>query len=136
MQPAEEINQEAPAEVDDIDSAMAWMEALAAKQGADEESLKITSPEARTETPPEWIAQQQEQSGDVESATADEGEQETLAEVSSESDELLTAGVKGALIFGAVQDEAVEEVPPIENLTSPIRRRRNCAGLWMKLSSP
>jgi tetratricopeptide (TPR) repeat protein len=44
----------------DIDSALAWMEALAARQGADEESLKITSPDQRTETPPEWIIKEQE----------------------------------------------------------------------------
>ena len=116
----EEINQEAPAEINDIDSAMAWMEALAAKQGADEESLKITSPEARTETPPEWIAQQQEQPGDIESSSVDEGERETLADLSTDSDDLLTTGVKGALIFGAVQNEEVEEVPPIEGLTAPL----------------
>lgn len=42
----------------DLDSALAWLEALAARQGADQESLTIASPEARTETPPEWILQQ------------------------------------------------------------------------------
>ncbi len=50
-------NAEAPDEMD-IDSAMAWMEALAAKQGADEESLKITSPEQRSEVTPDWIQKQ------------------------------------------------------------------------------
>jgi uncharacterized protein Smg (DUF494 family) len=41
----------------DVDSAMAWLEALAAKQGADPDSLKITSPEERRETPPDWLAE-------------------------------------------------------------------------------
>ena len=41
----------------DLDSALAWMEALAARQGADEESLKISEPELRSETPPDWLAE-------------------------------------------------------------------------------
>ncbi|HMN62395.1 MAG TPA: BTAD domain-containing putative transcriptional regulator, partial [Anaerolinea sp.] len=52
----------------DLDSAMAWMEALAAKQGADEESLKITPPEARTEIAPEWIQQQAESAAETPAA--------------------------------------------------------------------
>ena len=42
----------------DVDAGMAWLEALAARQGADEETLKISSPEERDETPPEWIREQ------------------------------------------------------------------------------
>jgi hypothetical protein len=36
------------------DSTFAWLESLAAKQGASEEEL-ITKPEERLEAPPEWI---------------------------------------------------------------------------------
>jgi tetratricopeptide (TPR) repeat protein len=43
----------------DFDSAFSWLESLAAKQGADEETL-ITSPEERQEAVPEWIQQQSE----------------------------------------------------------------------------
>ena len=43
----------------DIDAAMAWLENLAARQGAEEETL-ITSPEQRLEQPPEWIQHQTE----------------------------------------------------------------------------
>jgi len=43
--------------LDDMDSTMAWLEALAAKQGADEATLKITPPEMRSTIPPDWIAQ-------------------------------------------------------------------------------
>ena len=50
------ISPEAAPNLDDMDSALAWLEGLAAKQGADEDSLKITAPENRTETPPEWIS--------------------------------------------------------------------------------
>lgn len=38
----------------DIDEAMAWLESLAARQGAEEESLTIP-PEQRRESPPEWL---------------------------------------------------------------------------------
>ena len=48
---------EAMPKSDDMDSAMAWLEALAAKQGAQPETLTITSPQSRSETPPDWITQ-------------------------------------------------------------------------------
>jgi len=41
-------------DLDDVDAAMAWLESLAAKQGVSEEEL-LTSPEERSETPPDWI---------------------------------------------------------------------------------
>jgi len=41
-------------DLDDEDAAMAWLESLAARQGADEETL-ITPPDQRTETPPDWL---------------------------------------------------------------------------------
>lgn len=40
----------------DQDAAMLWLESLAAKQGAKSEEL-ITDPNARLETPPEWVEQ-------------------------------------------------------------------------------
>ncbi len=41
-------------DLEDMDAAMAWLESLAARQGADEETL-LTAPEERQDTPPEWI---------------------------------------------------------------------------------
>ena len=41
-------------EFEDADAAMAWMESLAAKQGVSEDEL-LTSPEERSDTPPEWV---------------------------------------------------------------------------------
>lgn len=38
----------------DDDAAFAWLEALAARQGADEETLQV-APEARSEEAPEWV---------------------------------------------------------------------------------
>lgn len=42
---------------EDQDAAMAWLESLAAKQGAKAEEL-LTKPEERLETPPEWVRQE------------------------------------------------------------------------------
>lgn len=39
----------------DIDSALAWLESLAVKQGADEDFLLVSADE-RTDTPPEWLS--------------------------------------------------------------------------------
>jgi competence ComEA-like helix-hairpin-helix protein len=54
---------EAPADdldFDDADAAMAWLESLAAKQGVSEEEL-LTSPEERTDTPPDWVQEAAQQ---------------------------------------------------------------------------
>ncbi len=44
-------------DADDTDAAMAWLESLASKQGVSEDEL-LTSPEARSETPPDWVLQE------------------------------------------------------------------------------
>ncbi len=44
---------------DELESALAWMEGLALKHGADEETL-LSKPEERSETPPEWISEASE----------------------------------------------------------------------------
>ncbi|MBT3392273.1 MAG: tetratricopeptide repeat protein [Chloroflexi bacterium] len=65
----------APAETDDLpvdeesaepdfadaDAAMAWLESLAAKQGVPEEEL-LSTPEERSETPPDWVQSTVQQS--------------------------------------------------------------------------
>ena len=45
-----------PPSPEDQDAAFAWLESLAAKQGAKPEEL-LTKPEERLETPPEWVQQ-------------------------------------------------------------------------------
>lgn len=50
----EELSPVVPSSQEDEDAALAWLESLAARQGADEEEL-LTSPEERLETPPEWV---------------------------------------------------------------------------------
>jgi tetratricopeptide (TPR) repeat protein len=41
---------------DDQDASMAWLESLAAKHGANPEEL-LTAPDARQDTPPDWVTQ-------------------------------------------------------------------------------
>jgi competence ComEA-like helix-hairpin-helix protein len=50
--------------LDDTEAAFAWLESLAAKQGADE--ALFTKPEERQETPPEWVLKAAEQDSELE----------------------------------------------------------------------
>jgi competence ComEA-like helix-hairpin-helix protein len=52
--PIEEPEIETGIDFDDADAAMAWLESLAAKQGVSEEEL-LSTPDERSETPPEWV---------------------------------------------------------------------------------
>lgn len=52
-----EATEQSP-DLSDIDAALAWMEALAARQGAEPETLTITPPEQRQEIPPDWIKEE------------------------------------------------------------------------------
>jgi tetratricopeptide (TPR) repeat protein len=53
-QPVDEAPQIQPNADQDIDAAMAWLESLAARQGADESAFTV-APEKRVDTPPDWI---------------------------------------------------------------------------------
>ncbi len=108
---------------EDLDAALAWMEALAAKQGADEESLKISAPEERSETPPDWIQeieaaqagitpleeapQQMESSAATEEAAAWEAPAAVEEPVSAMEEP------------GAPADEAVSPPAAVEELPEP-----------------
>jgi len=54
LPPSAEVS---PSEEMDMDAAFAWLESLAAKQGADADSL-LVAPEERQETAPDWVQQQ------------------------------------------------------------------------------
>jgi tetratricopeptide (TPR) repeat protein len=102
----------------DLDSAFAWLEALAAKQGADEATL-VNAPEARLETPPEWVQQEQAdqaveeepQAGDglsVETLIADQPETEGQPEV-----EILSVADQPAAVLQAEEEQpaVAAEIP-------------------------
>lgn len=84
-------------DLSDMDAAMAWLESLAARQGADEETL-ITAPEERTETPPEWVQKlEAEETAPASESGAEEPIPEWLAEMEPPEDEI-------GLPFGVERD--------------------------------
>ncbi|HEY9077081.1 MAG TPA: tetratricopeptide repeat protein [Anaerolineaceae bacterium] len=54
---ADVLEKPAPISLQDSDAALAWLESLAARQGADQETL-ITRPEDRTDLPPAWVLEE------------------------------------------------------------------------------
>ena len=60
--PAEEPNPIEPANTD-LDAAFAWLESLAAKQGAEDANLFVP-PEERLEKPPDWVKEQSQETGE------------------------------------------------------------------------
>jgi len=119
--------------MDDQDAALAWLESLAAKQGAKEEEL-LTKPEDRLETAPDWV-----QKLSVEEASKpvaqepgpaepveEEIEEEGKTEVPSEAEIPLKEGApdwlaslgepeefKGEEEFLTTESEAIQEEPVV-----------------------
>lgn len=99
-------------EEDELDSALAWMEGLASKQGAEEETL-ISSPAERSETPPEWISEESNLLQDLSDDTIStpswlkELEIETEEVIAQEPDQLLEKTL--SLDITSSEDEKVSE---------------------------
>jgi len=116
----EETELEGDAEFDDINEAMAWLENLAAKKGVPEDQL-VTSPEDRTEEPPDWIqelSESPESADQIEEEVQPIPEGEEIPEWISETTRVETAQVEDAeALFGDIQtgEEISEEV----NLDDP-----------------
>jgi hypothetical protein len=60
----EEKQMDSESESNDLESALAWMEGLAIKHGADEETM-ISKPEERLESPPDWISEETKLSEEI-----------------------------------------------------------------------
>lgn len=75
----EEVSSQIPPDLDDLDATMAWLESLAARQGADESTL-LTPPEERQDTPPEWIQSLVEESPTEEPSEIEEEGLPTIQE--------------------------------------------------------
>jgi competence ComEA-like helix-hairpin-helix protein len=90
--------------LNDQDAAMAWLESLAAKQGAAEEEL-TTRPEARLETPPTWVEEITEKTIPAAPTPEVEAQIEQLAEPPTQIEAASTAEI----------GTTIEETPkPIE----------------------
>jgi len=97
--------------LNEIDAAMAWLESLAAKQGADEDSLKIVAPEERTDTPPAWITEM----------AAQENAAESFEPIVPESPVELTDTHVGEVDAGIVSPEPLEvEIQQAIEATHPL----------------
>lgn len=102
-------------DMDDLDATMAWLESLAAKQGADEATL-LTPPEERQETPPAWIQSlaeeqpQQPATEEIPQVISDEGLPEVLPVIEEEKVEIS----QGFLSAEVEASEKGEEVPSVE----------------------
>ncbi len=117
-----------PAEAEislDSEAAFAWLEGLAARQGAEEETL-LTPPEQRLSRPPEWMSAQREPSGaliekteEVPSAseeTAISFEESTAGEVSGLSE---AAPTTQETIPEWLQEVLEPPVAPFEEAETP-----------------
>ncbi|GAP10924.1 cytochrome c biogenesis factor [Bellilinea caldifistulae] len=109
----ETASQDVP-DLEDLDATMAWLESLAARQGADEATL-LTPPEERLETPPDWIQSLVEEtpefpeteSGGEEMPRVDQSQQETIPSFLSEEN-LVKQGIETGESF--LQMENFEEI--------------------------
>ena len=95
--------------LEDQEAALAWLESLAAKQGASEEEL-ITHPEDRLETPPAWI--QEITSAEAKTPTGTQAPSEKPVEAEAELPEWLSESTKEEIL-------RIKEVPttPVEEKT-------------------
>jgi len=100
----------------DIDQAMSWLETLAARQGADSETL-LTSPEERTDIPPDWIQNLTTQENRVQSEQIQtEGESPTITDSFDEKPTPFEDALEQEPIGGLVGDtrDWLSEISPME----------------------
>ena len=124
----------------DIDSALSWLEGLAAKQGADEETL-VTSPEDRIEempdflipsTPPELI--------DEETMPEDLPEHETIGEYKHELEEipdwLSEVPVDSVEDDDTIIEPIADSEPVVEEDMQFLDKEFNAPPAWLKTIAP
>lgn len=102
-------------DLEDMDAAMAWLESLAARQGADEETL-LTPPEERQDTPPEWIQSLAEE-GTADLAAEMEVQEIQPAEVELETPQSIQ--VEKEADTGNVYPSDLTQIQPIEETEKP-----------------
>lgn len=90
---------------EDQESALAWLEGLAAKQGAPEEEL-FSSPEERFETPPEWLSKFSQ-----EMVAGEFSEEPSPLEAGEIEEEPLHDWLQAASLTEVESDEEAESLP-------------------------
>jgi competence ComEA-like helix-hairpin-helix protein len=101
------LAEDEPLAPEDEDAAMAWLESLAAKQGAAEEEL-LTAPEDRLDEPPEWVQE-----------VAAEDESLVEAEQDEKVDTAAAAALAG-LAAGAILSDKDQEGIPEEEISEAL----------------
>jgi competence ComEA-like helix-hairpin-helix protein len=128
-----QISEKQPDE--EIDEGFAWLESLAARQGADEAML--LKPEERMETPPEWIQeladQEQTSAEEVETLTAGEETEAGGEEIASESSAITQEEVI-ELELGEESTVQSEVEAPAEETgeVSPFTEDEDAAFAWLE----
>ncbi len=101
------LAEDEPLTPEDEDAAMAWLESLAAKQGAAEEEL-LTAPEERLEEPPEWVQEVA-------------AEEESLEEIEQEEKvDTAAAAALAGLAAGAILSDKEEDELAAEEVSEPV----------------
>ena len=100
------------AEFEDADSAMAWLEGLAAKQGVSEDEL-ITQPEDRPETPPDWVGEftPEPAAEPVTESPLDDTTPDWLKDIGAADDDTLPATVADTIAVEEPADIMAEPAP-------------------------
>jgi tetratricopeptide (TPR) repeat protein len=115
VQPKEALQPEQPAAIDQTfpaltdDDAFAWLESLAAKQGAQEALL--LSPEERKEEPPEWIREYLDSKPDLVESKPSIAMESPLGDLSQFPIPETTEQIEGFDLTPAVSQELSDEFP-------------------------
>jgi tetratricopeptide (TPR) repeat protein len=98
-------------DVDELDAAFAWLESLAEKQGANEETLSVR-PEDRIDSPPDWVLEQMETEGMTQGIAP---EHETIEPEDTEQVEVFTSEAELETTDAFSYDQQESEIVPAKS---------------------
>ncbi|MCD4753585.1 MAG: tetratricopeptide repeat protein [Anaerolineaceae bacterium] len=124
----------------DIDSALSWLEGLASKQGADEETL-ATSPEDRTEEMPDFlISSTTSELINEETRSEDYPETETIEEYKPELEEIpdwLSEEPVGSVEDDdSIAEPVTDPEPVVEEDMQFLEKEFDASPAWLKTIAP
>ncbi|MGD0002728.1 MAG: tetratricopeptide repeat protein [Anaerolineaceae bacterium] len=103
---------------DSIDAALAWLESLAAQQGADQETL-LVPPEKRTATPPDWIQKEIESAKTTALETPTEAEAAAPAVTESQPVPAAEIEIPPPAAEQSLTAEEIQQPAPVEKIEPP-----------------